>query len=71
MAHTLAKAWCHKRQFYLDLAQTSGVDDYEYTLADHEGYVEPEYFTEAVEGLEGKLLQRVSQIRGMRPGQCS
>ncbi len=70
-ANVLARAWCHRRQHYLDIFLDSGLPEYEYSKEDHESYVEPDDLQSLVPALEGKALQRVQQLRSIRPARAA
>ena len=65
----LVQTWAHKMQFlFVDIAQSGGIDHYEYTRSDIEQYVEPAEFTEYVSGLpEGRAKTRATQLKKWFP----
>ena len=71
MANLLSRAWCHRMQHYFDIAGSARVPGYSYKADDHESYVEPSSFSEAVPALEGQALARAMGIRSIRPGEPS
>ena len=69
-AAVFAKAWCHKMQYLFDLWSLSDGVGYEYTAADFERYVEPDDFSSMAASLTPAGLQRVAQIRNLKPSRA-
>ena len=71
VASELGMAWCHRMQYYYDIWNSQDLDDYTYTDADHNGYVEPLYFVDLQlaipTSVKGPLYYRCQQIKQIRP----
>jgi hypothetical protein len=66
-AAILAEAWCHRMQYFFSLHKEARSVQYVYCEADFANYEEPQALQELVPTLSGKSLQRVLQIRALRP----
>jgi hypothetical protein len=66
-ACAMARAWCHRMQFFRDLVVTGDDPTYQYDDGVIAGYTEPSDFREMVPLLRGRQLARAEQIRALRP----
>ena len=62
----MARAWCHRMQYFLDLELAHG-EGHVYTDAERRDYCEPSEFTMWADAVKGRALERVAQIRAVLP----
>ena len=67
LAGALAHAWGHRMQFYYDLFVDSEADPFVYDPSVHEAYTEPEELAASFGVAGGRAVQRLEQIRAIRP----
>ena len=70
-ATALARAWCHRMQFFFSLHKQRDGDDFAYTREVLQSYVEPAFVGEAVAGLQGAALARLVELRRLCPGEAA
>ena len=68
-AGIMARAWCHRMEYYFSI-WVEAAEGYAYTNDDHEAYTEPNDFEAFAADVQGRVLQRVEQVRAILPGNC-
>ena len=68
-AGIMARAWCHRMEYYFSI-WVEAAEGYAYTNDDHEAYTEPNDFEAFAADAQGRVLQRVEQVRAILPGNC-
>ena len=70
IASQLCLAWAHKMQYFFSLRDESGDEEYVFSQADVEAYLEPPSYLDMALGLDVVSLAfaRVVEIRALRPG---
>ena len=67
-AKTLAKAWCHKLNFFYSLHAINAVaEPFAFTEEDIRSYIEPADLTELAACDHAATLQRIAQLRELSP----